>query len=192
MDTQQLRAIMKQKRACLNDNEIKQSSVLIAKQLMNCTEFIEAKHIAYYLPVAGEADPTLVLGGKNSDKVFYLPTLKQGADIGLDFIKTTQDTCFINNKFGIQEPLFNQADLIKPEKLDMVITPLVGFDRQGNRIGMGGGFYDRTFSFKQSNNSLKPLLIGYAYDFQQVDTLTPEAWDVKLDGFVTEKGFTRC
>ncbi len=63
--------------------------------------------------------------------------------------------------------------------------PLLGFDAEGNRLGMGGGYYDRSFAFKQSHINT-PILLGFAYDFQQVDTLTPEPWDIRLDIIATE------
>ncbi|MEE9351224.1 MAG: 5-formyltetrahydrofolate cyclo-ligase [Thiotrichaceae bacterium] len=190
MDNQQLRTRIKKQRAALTDNEIKHKSDLIANQLHASTQFIEAKHVAYYLPVSGEADPTSLFTGKTDKKELYLPVLKQAGATGLHFIKVHKATLFETNKYGIQEPVGTSNDLIEAEELDLVIAPLVSFDRQGNRVGMGGGFYDRTFAFKQSLPIRKPLLIGYAYDFQCSDTLTPESWDVKLDGVVTESGLT--
>jgi len=71
-----------------------------------------------------------------------------------------------------------------------VLVPLVGFDLSRNRMGMGGGFYDRSFAHRRDNNG-KPLLIGVAYDIQQADTVYPEWWDVKLDIIVTESRIIR-
>ncbi len=191
---QQLRTHIKKQRAILSTDNIKQTSLLIAKRLKDSFEFTQAKHIAYYLPVAGEADPTMLLQARHGTgkAEFYLPVLKKKAEKGLHFIKVGKTTKFIKNQYGIPEPEFTEHDLIKPEKLDLVITPLVSFDLQGNRVGMGGGFYDRTFGFKQSEEMRKPLLIGYAYEFQYSDKIVPNTWDVKLDGVVTENKFTRC
>ncbi len=189
MDNQQLRTRIKKQRATLALDEIKQKSAIIANQLQASIQFIEAKHVAYYLPISGEADPTSLFTGKADQKEQYLPVLKQTGGIGLHFIKVHETTLFGTNKYGIQEPVLASNDLIKAEELDLVIMPLVSFDQQGNRVGMGGGFYDRTFAFKQSVQARKPLLIGYAYEFQCSDTLAPESWDVKLDGVVTENGF---
>ncbi len=191
MDTQQLREMIKSQRTRLSQDQILQSAKQISQHLLNTIEFKKAEHIAYYLPARGEADPTLLLN-KVTNKSFYLPILKQGDDTGLNFTEVTKQTRFKTNKYGIPEPLSNHSEMIGAEELDMVITPLVSFDYAGNRVGMGGGFYDRTFYFKQPDSSIKPLLVGYAYDFQHSKILVPEHWDVKLDAVVTEKGFVRC
>ena len=73
-------------------------------------------------------------------------------------------------------------------QLDVVIAPLVAFDESLNRLGMGGGYYDRTFAFRKRARVLRrPVLIGVAYSFQRVDRLQPENWDVPLDVVITEK-----
>ncbi len=74
--------------------------------------------------------------------------------------------------------------------MDLVLIPLVGFDADGNRLGMGAGFYDRTFAFLQQNKRpTKPYLLGIAYEIQKIDQIIAETWDVRLDGIVTEKNF---
>ncbi len=72
------------------------------------------------------------------------------------------------------------------QELDLVFLPLVAFDRVGHRVGMGGGYYDRTFAFVQQMHH-KPILIGLAYEMQQVDGLPFCTWDIPLDGVLTEK-----
>jgi 5-formyltetrahydrofolate cyclo-ligase len=69
--------------------------------------------------------------------------------------------------------------------------PLVGFDKAGNRLGMGGGFYDRSFAFKQKRHSCQPKLIGLAHSIQQVDNLSVQGWDIPVDNIVTELGVSR-
>ena len=90
------------------------------------------------------------------------------------------------NRWGILEPI-NEAE-IAAEALDIVITPLVGFDSLGSRIGMGGGFYDRAFAFRNNSSKQKPVLIGWAHSCQQVHKIQREEWDVTLDAVITEKG----
>lgn len=75
---------------------------------------------------------------------------------------------------------------ISANKLDAIICPLVLVDKKGNRIGMGGGFYDRTFA--KNPNVLK---IGYAYDFQLVENLQTQVWDKKIDVLITDKNIYR-
>lgn len=91
------------------------------------------------------------------------------------------------NQYGILEPL-SSAPHIALEKLDIVMTPLVAFDRQGHRLGTGGGYYDRTFAALQG----KPRLVGMAYSMQEADPLPSDEWDVKLYGVVTEKSLLVC
>lgn len=73
--------------------------------------------------------------------------------------------------------------------LDLVLVPLVGFDARGNRLGMGGGFYDRHFAFLRNRSAWRrPLLIGLAFEVQRVPRLSDAAHDVPLWGIVTERG----
>lgn len=177
--------IIKQRKA-LSIDEVTQLSAQIATNLCDSKLFQQAKQIATYLSVSGEADPTPLA---KLGKVFYLPVLKKNKKGGLHFVKVNENSKFTINQFGISEPILTDVDKFQVKQLDLVIMPLVGFDQQGNRIGMGGGYYDRSFSFKLSDkSSRKPLLIGYAYEFQKIEVLKPEVWDVRMDGVVTEKG----
>jgi len=93
------------------------------------------------------------------------------------------------NRFNIPEPDVAEEELLTdPKKLDAVIMPMVAIDRCGNRIGMGGGFYDRTFEFRKSENC-KPTLIAFAYDFQLIEEQVPQAWDVPSDFIALESEF---
>ena len=77
--------------------------------------------------------------------------------------------------------------VIQPEKLELVLVPLVAFDKQGNRLGMGSGYYDSTFAFLQNQKRpTKPYLLGLAYEWQCCDSTFTEAWDIKLDAVATE------
>jgi len=91
------------------------------------------------------------------------------------------------NRFNITEPI-DQSATVTAEQLDAVLVPLLGFDQMGNRLGMGGGFYDRSFEFRIKSATKTPVLIGVAYDFQQLDNLPAEPWDVPLDIIITETG----
>ena len=106
-------------------------------------------------------------------------------------------TNLIKNRYGIEEPQATRtADLIAPTQLDFVFMPLVGFDAKGRRLGMWGGFYDKTFEFKLKKSKLHPTktnpsLIGWAHACQQVNALNPQPWDVPLDAIITEQGCLR-
>jgi len=200
LNKQTIRHHITQQRKQLSKEQQQQRSQQTANHLYQSTCFMQAKHIAYYLPIAGEADPTSLqkrtksiasLHTHNTERTFYLPIVAQYGENSLLFAKVDKNTNYKKNKYGIKEPIYHPKDLRAADQLDLVITPLVGFDQQGNRLGMGGGYYDRTFAFKNQNNTnaqKKPILIGYAYDFQQIDRLQAEDWDIPLDGIVTESG----
>jgi 5-formyltetrahydrofolate cyclo-ligase len=108
----------------------------------------------------------------------------------MHFAAIRRDTQLVPDFYGIPEPA--DPELIDPRSLDLVLTPLVGFDSRGNRIGVGAGYYDRCFSFlRQRRHWHQPKLIGTAYSLQQIDAYEPNDWDVPLWGVVTETGFVR-
>ena len=90
------------------------------------------------------------------------------------------------NRFRLPEPDVTDDEMLDPSDLDLVLAPLVVFDAECNRIGMGGGFYDRSFAFRKLESSVTPRLIGVAHELQRVERLLPEAWDVRLDRIVTD------
>ncbi len=100
------------------------------------------------------------------------------------FSKYTSHQQLLKNKFGILEPTSNQV--IRADELNVCFVPLVAFNRQGVRLGMGGGYYDRYFQHNKDNKN-PTKLIGIAYDFQESDTITAESWDIPLDIIITNK-----
>jgi 5-formyltetrahydrofolate cyclo-ligase len=186
-----LRSTLRQQRANLSPALQKQKSESIVQHIQQSQVFKSATHIAFYSPVQGEVNPLPVtqLNSKIiANKYFYLPIL-QGNEAPLLFAPFSNQSEWLNNRFEIPEPVYKKSELITADALDLVLMPLLGFDKQGNRLGMGGGFYDRTFAFKKQKNS-KPTLMGIAYDFQEVESLKAEDWDIPLDYMVTESQFT--
>ncbi len=95
------------------------------------------------------------------------------------------------NRLGISEP--QGSRIISARRLDVVFLPILGFDARGVRLGTGGGYYDRAFAFRRWRIAWHaPRLIGIAYSFQQVESITPAAHDVLLDAVVTERGILQC
>jgi 5-formyltetrahydrofolate cyclo-ligase len=95
------------------------------------------------------------------------------------------------NKFHLPEPDVDESEMLSPDELDLVLAPLVVFDANRNRIGMGGGFYDRSFAFRKPPEPTRPLLIGVAHELQKVDQIVPQEWDVQLDMIVTDQAVYR-
>ena len=169
-----------------NTKQQHDKSLLITKNIVTSDVFREAKHIAFYHAVRGEADPSaLATPIKANSKQFYLPLLSNNKDQGLVFAPINKDTHYKNNQFSIPEPISNKEDLINADDLDLVIMPLLGFDQYGSRLGMGSGYYDRCFSFKKKKTK-KPLLFGFAFDFQEIPAIHNEPWDIPLDRLATE------
>lgn len=149
--------------------------------------------VAGYLAIKGEIDlaPSLTWLRTNGHSTF-LPIIRSDQNGRLLFASLTDATTFKTGRYQIQEPLITESDLLTTTLLDLVLVPLVGFDRSGNRLGMGGGYYDRTFSYKLESNSSDntkslPLLIGVAHDFQCLDQVPAESWDVPLDAVITDR-----
>jgi 5-formyltetrahydrofolate cyclo-ligase len=117
-------------------------------------------------------------------KRIFAPVLRKNALLYAPLHSSAKIT---RNRYGIPEPMHTRQQLIAPRRLDIVLVPLVAFDNDLNRLGMGGGYYDRTFAFRQRRQKYrKPRLVGLGYSFQHVSQLQPAPWDVPLDCAVTE------
>ncbi len=148
------------------------------------------KNVAIYLPTDGELSPLSLLLSLRHKKInFFLPVLSQLSFQGLQFATYNDETIFKPNKFNINEPVVNARSLKRASELDIIFLPLVAYDLNGNRMGMGGGFYDRALQIRQRRRQWKkPMLIGLAHTVQQAKLIESEQWDVPLDGIATEKG----
>jgi 5-formyltetrahydrofolate cyclo-ligase len=176
-----IRTTLKQVRANTSIHYRSVSSRQVCAKIRTLESYRKAKHLALYLAINGEIDLTMLwktapLHGKQC----YFPVVNE--DASLLFLPATPATSFKRNRYGIEEPDVSRSMAISPEDLDLVIVPLVAFDIDCRRLGMGSGSYDRTFA-----NASPSILLGAAYQFQYVDFIIPESWDVPLHGVVTEK-----
>lgn len=183
-DAQTLRQSIRQKRRQLHPHALKRREQQVARLLLRLPIMQKAQHIAAYWPSDGELSPiaavTLLRAqGKN----IYFPCI--AAKKRMIFRPWFANTALRTNRYGILEPASRRV--FSARKLDVVLTPLVAFDANGNRIGMGAGFYDRAFAFRQQNVwCLKPQLVGIAHNFQHVPTITRNHWDIPLSFIQTE------
>lgn len=194
MDTplQTLRKQLKQQRAALSKTRQQQMSSLAILRLQRSALFRSSKNIAIYLPVRGEIDPSQLPEFGRAGQQFYLPALSLYKQHGLVFVRWNKRTRFRLNQYQIYEPVIKDSWLKSARKLDLVVMPLLAFDLAGNRLGMGGGYYDRSFAFKmRDGQKRKPTLLGIAYQFQQVTSLPAKPWDVPLDAIVTDTQLTK-
>ena len=153
------------------------------------TQFKKARHIAGYFGSKGELNPMPLLEQAAAlNKRCYLPVLHPFRRGQLWFCRWKPGDRLVLNRFGIPEPHFSADKHIAARNIDLVIVPLLGFDEKCHRIGMGGGYYDRSFAFtRRLKHISKPFLLGFAYEAQRVDKLNPQPWDITLDAIVTEQ-----
>ena len=174
----QLRQQIRKTRANLTALQQQQAEDSITQQALALIEAQNAQHIALYVSFDGEiSTEKLIKTLWAQDKHVYLPVLHPFNPNHLLFLRYLPDTPMLKNKFGIWEPKLNVQNVLPLDELDILFTPLVAFDKQGNRLGMGGGFYDRTLQ-NWRNSSFIP--VGLAHQCQQVEQLPTEAWDVPL------------
>jgi 5-formyltetrahydrofolate cyclo-ligase len=185
----ELRKLLRKKRRALTPQQQKQAADRLAQQLLGHPSLYRARHVAIYLPNDGEIDPGYYMERAQARGIrFYLPVLHSVHKGRLVFSPYTLGTHLHPNRFGILEPAFRNGLNRPPWAMDAVLMPLVGFDRHGGRLGMGGGFYDRTFAFVRRLPALSPRLIGLAHDLQRMNLLPLQPWDIPLHSIVTDKG----
>jgi len=187
---QTIRIEMRQRRRALTSYEREHASAAICSHILRSNLFMKARRIALFLPNDGEIDisPILEVAWERRKQCF-LPILSEHGK-KLFFAPMTPGSIMQNNQFGIPEPVTRKRAIHMPRQLDLVLTPLVAFDKSGHRTGMGGGYYDRSFGFlRRHQHWLQPRLIGIGYDFQQVMQLPSQPWDVPLTGAFTELGY---
>ena len=189
IDKRQLRQQKRQFRRDLSNHAQKSHADEVAHHLTSLPQFIRSHRVALYFSADGEIDTTPLLQQlRNLGKKSYYPALHNSRTPRLWFIEHRLGESLTTNRFSIPEPSIKLRQPTKPWTLDLVIMPLVAFDTNCNRMGMGGGYYDRTFAYlKKGHLWQKPLLIGVAHECQQAEQLACEAWDVPLDAVVTEK-----
>lgn len=185
----QLRRMLRKARRALTPSEQRQAALGLYRQLAQHPLFRRAKHISLYLPTDGEIDPRRLLrAAQRQGKATYLPVLSAWPRTKMVFQRVRPGDKLLPNRFRILEPRPNAQRQRKVWALDLVLLPLVGFDNEGGRLGMGGGFYDRSLAYLARRKSWrKPTLLGLAHECQQVDRLAQASWDVPLAGTVTDK-----
>jgi 5-formyltetrahydrofolate cyclo-ligase len=151
---------------------------------------LRSQRIGFYLPQGGEFDVHPLLNQALwMRRECYLPVLPRRGRV-MQFGRVGRNTRMAPNRFGIPEPI--DAKSLRARQLDLLLMPLVGFDLEGNRLGMGGGFYDATLAFMRHRRVWrKPRLVGVAYECQRVDALPHEPWDMPLDAVLTERQLYR-
>lgn len=183
LDRHALRQHVRHLRRALTEEQQVQDAALLAEHAVNFAPLANARHIALFLSVDGEINTRpLIAKLWQQKKQIYLPVLHPFTAGHLLFLRYTPETVLTPNKLRIPEPPLDIRALITLDQLDVMMVPLVAFDSNGQRLGMGGGFYDRTL---QNWRQHRFLPVGVAHDCQQVEQLPTAAWDVPLPAVLT-------
>lgn len=187
MTQKRLRQEKRKQRQNLSKETRSHSSEIIVKKLLETDAYQNASRVGAYLALPEEVDVQKVIESAWKDgKTVYLPVVL-GWGRALKFVPYSPDSQLVRDVLNIPIPDVGCERYIDASELDIVTTPLVAFDEQCNRIGMGGGFYDRTFAFKAQQQT-SPVLIGVAFEVQKVDKPIPvNTWDICPNHIITEK-----
>jgi 5-formyltetrahydrofolate cyclo-ligase len=180
---QSLRQTIRQRRRSLNSSQQQHFAQQAAARMMAYPPLVMAHTVAVFLSFDGELDTQpLIEQLWRAGKRVYLPVLHPFSPGNLLFLHYHPHSELVVNQFKIREPALDVRDVLPLAKLDVLIVPLVAFDAEGQRLGMGGGFYDRTLqNYRQ--HGIHP--VGYAHDCQQVAAIPAEAWDIPLPAVIT-------
>lgn len=188
-DDRRLRQELRRRRAALSPLQRKIASRDILRNVRRLTRFARARRIAAYVGANHEIDPMpLLSAAAQHGRHCYLPVLHPFRHGRLLFRRWTPGQRLRANRFGIPEPVPRRHRLLAARHLDLVLVPLLGFDDRCGRLGMGGGYYDRSFAFRRRRGFERPFLLGLAFSIQQVPVVPTRSWDVMLDMVITEKG----
>ncbi|MBB1127115.1 5-formyltetrahydrofolate cyclo-ligase [Thiospirillum jenense] len=188
-DLKTLRRQLRTARRALSPATQRQHARAVASHLQRHYPLRTARRIAYYLARDGELDPQPLrerLGERRH--LWYLPIIRPFQPPRLWFIRYRLGEPLQRGRFGLLQPRHCRHP-VTPRFLDVILMPLVGFDATGQRLGMGGGYYDRSLApLRTRQYWRRPHLLGLAHEVQRVARLTPQRWDVPLAMVVTERG----
>lgn len=183
----ELRQTFRNKRLALSTaQQIKAANQLVS-QFQKHPVRQNAQNIALYLSFNGEINTQALIDYFWSLKRnVFVPVLHPFCKGHLLFQALNPDTQMRKNQFGILEPKLDVRYVCPLQNLQLIFTPLVAFDLSGNRLGMGGGFYDRTLLALQNNTIEHPAtVVGLAHELQLTSTLPTETWDIPLPYILT-------
>lgn len=180
---QAIRKQIRQRRREITSAQQRQFAEQAALRMMAWPPVVMARTVALFFSFDGELDTQpLIEQLWRSGKRVYLPVLHPFSPGNLLFLHYHPHSELVTNRLKIHEPKLDVRDVLPLSQLDVLITPLVAFDEQGQRLGMGGGFYDRTL---QNWRAYGVQPVGYAHDCQRVEKLPVEEWDIPLPAVIT-------
>lgn len=187
-----LRARMSVRRNELEARQRVEAAAGVLHSLEKLPEFLTDANVAGYWAVRGELPLNLAVASlARRGQYYFLPVLDEGRR--LRFAEYRNGAALRSNRFGIPEPEIPPAEPREPRDMDVILLPLLAFDRHGHRLGTGGGWYDTTLAFlRDSPRPAAPLLVGIGYAFQEVGAIPAETWDVRLDYIATDAELIAC
>lgn len=162
----------------------------IARQLLGQRKLRRARHVGIYLAQASELDTAPAIRALLAHGIrVHVPVVTRSPQKrGMHFVQLSKTTPLRRAAYGIREPA-RRTPRRCARRLDLILVPLVAFDDRGGRLGQGGGYYDRCLAHRYVH---RPLLVGYAFHAQRVEAVPLDAWDVRLDAILTERGLHWC
>ena len=180
----ELRSRLIEQRSSLHPHQRAQADRRICAHLLRLLEERDYVDIAAFIPFRGEPDLRAALSViAESGRRIWLPCIDGRC---MRFCRWRPGEPMTDNRFGIPEP--PRTSECEIERLELVLTPLVAFDGNGTRLGMGAGYYDRAFECLRLDPDAGPWLVGVAYAMQQVDSLPADPWDVPIGAVITDRG----
>jgi 5-formyltetrahydrofolate cyclo-ligase len=187
-----LRARMSVRRNELDAKQRIAAAAGVLHSLENLPEFMTDAKVAGYWAVRGELPLNLAVASlARREQHYFLPVL--GYARQLRFAEYRKGTALQGNRFGIPEPAVTPAALQTAGDMDVILLPLLAFDRKGHRLGTGGGWYDSSLAFLGNGpRPGRPILVGIGYAFQEVEAVPIQPWDVDLDYVATDTELIAC
>lgn len=189
-----IRKNIRQQRRSFSPAEQQRASSKLLSLILKQDDFRKASNIAFYQAFDGEINPAAAIkAALEQGKHCFLPVINHDNE-SMSFVEYTVSSSLEKNHFGILEPRLSPNKALSPERMDVIFMPLVAFDINGTRLGMGKGYYDKNLAFmlengaKMSVSSIKkPKLIGLAHECQRVEQLERAEWDVPMDKIITDQ-----
>jgi 5-formyltetrahydrofolate cyclo-ligase len=191
MNKAELRRHIRDRRRAVTLDDARTAARRLLRLAMRHRLLLRARRIGFYLPMVEEIDLLpLINAALWLGKECYLPVVPRRSARQMWFSRLTPLPHWYQNRFGIHEHW--SPHVVRARRLDVLFMPLVAFDARGNRLGMGGGFYDASLGYLRHRRFWrKPHLIGVAYEFQKVEVLPSEPWDIPLDAVLTDRALRR-
>jgi 5-formyltetrahydrofolate cyclo-ligase len=184
LEKKRLREHYKVQRLQATPQQRMQAADAVAQQLLALPEWPSAHYVAGYWATQGELPLHSVQMRMQAPQIWCLPLVQ--TDKTLKFSPWRAGDPLASNQYGIPEPDVLPTSTLDASDISIILMPLLAYTRSGARLGMGGGYYDRSFAIRHKQPA-PPLLIGIAYSSQEAESLHTEAWDIKLDMLVNEK-----